>query len=281
VTRAFTRAWGGLRLGRILTSPVRLMPDFIIIGAQRCGTTSLYHHLVEHPCVVPAFKKEIHFFSLHFGRGVAWYRAHFPYRLYRGYMQRLHKKPFMTGEASPYYLFHPHAPKRASEVVPRVKLIVLLRNPVDRAYSHYHLLVRLGHETASFEDALGLEGERLHGETTRMIEDEDYFSFNHLYYSYLSRGIYVDQLMAWRSFFLQEQILVLRSEDFSDRPAMVMKRVADFLGLPVWDVGECKEYNQAHYPKMDAETRERLISYFKPHNQRLYDYLGVDLGWDN
>lgn len=256
------------------------MPDFIIIGAQRCGTTSLYNHLIEHPCVAPAFRKEIHFFSLHFGRGVAWYRAHFPYRLCRSYVRRPHRRPFITGEASPYYLFHPHAPERVSEVVPRVKLIVLLRNPVDRAYSHYHLVVRLGYEASSFEDALDMERERLQTEKARMIEDEDYFSFNHLYYSYLSRGIYVDQLKAWRSFFLEEQILVLESEDFSEQPSVVMKRVTDFLDLPMWDVTEYRKYNHARYPKMDARTRERLIGYFKPHNQKLYSYLGVDFGWD-
>ena len=115
---------------------MRLMPDFIIIGAARCGTTNLYRNLTQHPYIVPAFRKEVHFFdhTSNFKNGVAWYRAHFPLLLYKHYKQ-VRKQDIVTGEASPYYIFHPHAPKRAFEIVPQVKLIVMLRNPVDRAYS--------------------------------------------------------------------------------------------------------------------------------------------------
>jgi len=258
------------------------MPDFIIIGAQRCGTTSLYNYLMEHPNVVPAFRKEVHFFDNHFSKGITWYRSHFPFAIHKHYAKRIRHQDFITGEATPYYIFHPHAPQRVLETVPRVKLIVLLRNPVDRAYSHYHHEVKMGGETLSFEDAIEREQEKLPVEMAKMLEDKNYNSFDHQKYSYLSRGIYVDQLENWTSFFHREQILVLKSEDFFNDPATTLEQVIEFLSLPNWKLSnEYKEYNRAHYPEMDAATRERLSDYFEPHNQRLYEYLGVNLGWNN
>jgi hypothetical protein len=169
------------------------IPRFIIIGAQRCGTTSLYSYLIGHPYVASALQKEIHFFDLNFKKGVSWYRTQFP---------QLGEQGFITGEGSPYYIFHPHVPKRIFDTVPRAKLILLLRNPVDRAYSHYHHEVKLGVEPLSFEDAIDREEERLHGQGEKIIADESYYSFNHQHYSYLCRGVYAYQLTVWNSFSL-------------------------------------------------------------------------------
>jgi hypothetical protein len=266
----------------ILTGKMRLMPDFIIIGAQRCGTTSLYNYLIEHPNVVPAFRKEVHFFDSHFNKGITWYRSHFPFAIHKHYAKQIRHQDFITGEATPYYIFHPHAPQRVLETVPRVKLIVLFRNPVHRAYSHYHHEVKMGVETLSFEDAIEREKEKLPIEMAKMLEDQNYNSFDHQNYSYLSRGIYVDQLENWTSFFHREQILVLKSENFFNDPATTLEQVIEFLNLPNWKLSNgYKGYNRAHYPEMDTATRERLSDYFEPHNQRLYEYLGVNLGWNN
>ncbi len=261
-------------LHRLLTSHIRVLPDFIIIGAQRCGTTSLYNYLSQHPCVVPALVKEVHFFDINFHKGIHWYRSHFPTFLEK------YKQNIITGEASPYYIFHPHAARRIFKIIPQVKLIVLLRNPVDRAYSHYHHEVRIGAETLSFEEAIEKESERLKGEIKKMLENENYYSFNHQHYSYLSRGIYIDQIKVWMSLFPKEQILIIKSEDFYANPSAVFRRVLEFLNLPIWEPKEYKKFNYANYPKMNPATRKRLIKFFEPYNQKLYEYLGVNFGWD-
>lgn len=266
---------------RILTSQIRLTPGFIIIGAPRCGTTSLYNYLIRHPCIAPAFQKEIHFFDINFRKGIAWYRAHFPSFVHRYYVKKIRKQGrFVTGEASPYYIFHPHVPKRISEIMPQVKLIVLLRNPIDRAYSHYHRNVKRGRETLSFEDSIEEEKERLQGEMEKMLNDENYYSLNHRQYSYLSMGIYIDQLKVWLRFFSKEQILILKSENLYNDPPAVFKQVIDFLNLSRWELKEYGNYSPGNYPKMQTHTRERLIEYYKPHNQRLYEYLDVNFSWD-
>src|SRR5690348_6863383 len=147
------------KLYRGVTSPIRLLPDFLVIGTQRGGTTSLYHYLQAHESIAPSSIKEIHFFDRKYARGLAWYRGHFPTGAEKWYAQRLRRQAFVTGEASPVYLFHPHVPARVKQALPAVKLIVLLRNPVDRAYSQYYHAVELGLETRPFEEAIGDEVE--------------------------------------------------------------------------------------------------------------------------
>ena len=147
-------------------SAVGALPDFFIIGAKKCGTTFLYHLLGQHPHVEAAKKKEIHYFDHHFSKGNDWYRSHFPPPTWK------EGRRSITGESSPYYLFHPHAARRMAGVVPRARLIVLLRNPVDRAYSHYHQEAGRGHEPLTFEEAIEAEEARLRGERDRMLEHE-------------------------------------------------------------------------------------------------------------
>ena len=194
----------------------------------------------------------------------------------------MHTESLITGEASPYYIFHPLVPRRISEMVPQVKLIVLLRNPVDRAYSHYQHNVRMGREPLSFEEALENEELRLKGETDKMVADESYFSFNHQHFSYLSRGVYVDQLRDWQAYFSSEQILVLKSEDFYSSPSATYNQTLTFLNLPNWNLGEYGKHNYwGKYQPIDSATRKRLIDYYEPYNQELYDYLGTDFGWSD
>ena len=258
---------------------VSAVPDFIIIGTQKGGTTFFYNRLTKrHPYVEGAAKKEIHFFSRHFDRGVGWYMSHFPTPTQKD------GRWVLTGEASPYYLYHPHAARRAAEVVPHAKLIVLLRNPVDRAYSDYQHKHREGREPlSSFEEAIEAEEQRLRGEKEKMLADEDYASLDYRRFSYLSRGVYVDQLKEWRRYFDEEQLLVLKSEDFFEDPTDTMSIVYDFLGLPPWETenlrGNSPAQHKGRYKQLDSATRQHLEKYFQPHNQKLYDYLGVDFGW--
>jgi hypothetical protein len=160
-------------------------------------------------------------------------------------------------------------------------IIVLIRNPVERAYSHYHHEVNMGFETLTFEEAIDKEGERLDGEREKLIREETYRSFNFQNFSYISRGIYLDQLKDWRSFFNKDQMLVLRSEDFYHNPSKTLAQVTEYLGLKSWDLKEYKKYHQSNYQPMDPTIRTRLSEYYRPFNQCLYDYLDKDLSWDN
>jgi hypothetical protein len=249
------------------------LPDFVVIGAQKCGTGFLYRHLKRHPEIKSTDVREVHYFDDNYGKGLSWYRSQFPPSKGKG------KRWTVTGEKSPYYLYHPHAAMRIAEVIPRAKLIVLLRNPVDRAYSAYHHQVRAGHETLSFEEAIAAEEHRLRGEEGRMLADESYVSFDHRHFSYLSRGVYVDQLMTWHRFFDREQMLVLKSENFYEHTQEALDLVLNFIGLPGHEFDLTKPKNMNSYEPMNPNTRRRLEEFFEPHNRRLYDYLGIDFNW--
>ena len=190
------------------TANLRILPHFIIFGVARGGTTSLYNYLTAHPSIASAMTKEIMFFDHRFNFGLNWYKAHFPM-----FIHQLIKKPFVTGEASPSYLYHPLAPARIKEILPNIQLIILLRNPVDRAYSHYAMNLRQGQERLSFEAAVKHQlVERELFEQEGILENDNYYRRIYHPYAYLSRGIYLVHLKRWFSLFKQDQILILQSE---------------------------------------------------------------------
>ena len=254
------------------TSALRPLPDFLIIGAQKAGTTALYAYLREHPQITGPSWKEVSFFDRHYARGEAWYRGNFPNTL-RG-------RGGLVGEASPSYLFHPLAPERVAELVPEAKLVALVRNPVDRAFSHYQHEVALGREPLSFEDALAAEDERLRGEEERMAADPAYFSHTWWNYTYRARGRYAEQLERWLAVFPRQQLLVMPSEDLLAEPERAHGRVLEFLGAPPHRLAAYPRVFERRYDPMRPETRLRLAAEFAEPNRRLYELLGRNLGWE-
>lgn len=256
----------------------RAAPDYLIVGAQRCGTTSLHRYLVEHPAVVPPRfgYKGVHYFDTAFTRGPRWYRAHFPTH---GAMARTRARTGarpVVGEASPYYMFHPLALRRIAEMLPRVKLIVLLRDPVDRAHSHYEHMVLEGLEDApSFEEAVAREPARLAGEVDRLLEDPAYVSPAHQHHAYLARGEYADQVARLFELFPRAQVLVVSSERFFAEPAVELQRVTDFLGIEPFDrPPPPRRHNAGAYERMAPATRAALEAHFALSDARLRTLLG-------
>ena len=257
------------------------MPDFLIIGAQKCGTTSLYVYLSRHPQIIPASQKEIHFFDLNYDRGIDWYLSKFPAKINPQRWRSEGGEAILTGESSPYYLFHPSVPQRVKQLFPDIKLIVLLRDPVERTWSHYHHEVRLGFETLPFEAAINSEGERLAGEMEKLRGDRNYYSYNHQHYTYLSRGRYIEQLKAWMELFPREQFLILNSEEFYANPSATLSQTLTFLGLSPCNLEEYQRFNIGDNPPMSDKLREKLINYFSPYNQQLFDDLQVNWNWSS
>lgn len=258
---------------RRLTAPLRGLPSALIVGTQKGGTTSLFKYLVLHPDVLPPAAKEPHYFDLHYERGVHWYRARFPY------LSRL-RGGALTLEASPYYLAHPLAPERAAGLLPTAKIIALLRNPVDRAYSHYQWN-RLGREEPlPFGEAIEQESARLAGEEERLRADPGYYSYNHRTYSYLRRGQYIEQLRRWAEHFPRASLLVLQSEWLFRDPTAATDVVHQFLGLRPYRAQAYKPYLQGTYNRdLPPELRRRLVAHFEPYNRELYAWLGQEFDW--
>lgn len=253
---------------------MRILPSFLIIGAKKCGTTSLFSYLCQHPNIGAPTWKEISYFNIHFNRGNLWYKSFFPLSLPKRDTQHL-----ITGEATAEYICHPLAPQRIAATLPEVKLIALLRNPVERAYSHYHHTKRIGKEDLSFEEAIAREDSRVAQieHESRQLGLKSSPAYN---YTYLSSGMYAEQLEHWLPVFDRQRLLILKSEDFFNRPEATFKQVLEYLELPDWSPAKYRKYNYNRYSQtLDPSTRKDLIEYFRPHNQRLYELLQTDFGW--
>jgi hypothetical protein len=260
---------GGYRAYGRATASLRPLPDFLILGAQKAGTTALYAYLRWHPEITGPSFKEVSFFDRHYAKGERWYRAHMPVRRRRS----------LVGEASPSYLFHPLAPQRIAGMLPDARLIAILRNPVDRAFSHYQHEVALGREPLSFEDAVDREGERMRGELERMLRDPSYFSVAWWNYTYLARGRYAEQLERWFASFPREQLLVLFTEELAADTAATYRRVLEFLGVGARDLESYPRIFDRDYPDMSPVTRARLEQDFEEANHRVASLLGRDPPW--
>jgi len=267
-----------LRVGTA-TAPKRLLPSFIMIGGQRCGTTSLFRALTAHPQVVrPAFHKGINFFDLNYHRGMTWYRGHFPVSSIAEAVTARHGGP-VSFEASGYYMYHPFALERIARDLPQTKLVVMLRDPVERAYSAYRHELSRGYEWETFEKALALEDDRLIGELDRMRADVSYESFPHRHHSYRHRGHYADLLQRAFDLFPREQVHVIDSEMFFDKPALEYQRLLEFLGLSPFELSAFGRHNAEPGTPMEPATRQMLEEHYAVHNKRLAELLDWPSQW--
>jgi hypothetical protein len=258
----------------LLTAPLRMLPGFLIVGAQRCGTTSMYRALAEHPSVRKAvLHKGVHYFDMNYDRGFSWYRAHFP--LTRGAATG----GAQTFESSPYYLFHPLAAERIATDLPGVKLIVLVRDPVERAYSAYTHEFARGFETEPFETAVDLESDRLNGEEERIVTEPGYLSHSHQHHAYRARGQYVEQLDRLERLFGRPDIHVVDSGDFFTKPEPVYDSVLDFLGLTADEYPQFEQHNARPRSAIPEILRARLDEHFAPFDEQLTGWLGRVPSW--
>jgi hypothetical protein len=266
----------------ILTATARTLPTFLIIGAERAGTTSLYRYLGRHPQVMTATlrRKGAHYFDTNFGNGVRWYRSHFPTEwAIRRRARHVGIGRVVTGEACPYYVFHPLVSERVRSLLPDARLILMLRDPVSRAYSHFRHEVARGFEHLAFEDALDAEAERLDGEDERMQSDPTYVSFPHQHFSYLSRGRYLEQVTRWHALFPTEQLLIVDSSTFFGDPDKGFREVERFLGIAELFLRQYPRLNARSGADMAPATLERLQGHFAEPNRRLEEYLGRSFSW--
>ncbi len=262
---------------RQASSWARVLPDFIIIGAQKSGTSSLYSYLAQHPQLLPSLGKEVHFFDggMHprvdsFEKGQAWYRAHFALKKHLG----MHRKAF---EASPLYLFNPLAPKRIADLVPNAKLVAILRNPTERAISHYFHEKAKGRESLPIMDALHAEERRL----APAIAESDYKRDAFRNHSYKARGLYKVQIERYLNYFPMDNLLVTSSEAFFAEPASFLRRVFGFVGVDArCAISDLRPRNVAtNKSKVEPAVYEYLNDYFRAPNEALYELIGEDYGW--
>jgi hypothetical protein len=232
------------------------------------------------PRLFPAWNtKTSHYFEENWPRGEAWYRSHFPTVKQRAALERKHGAPPKVGEAAPLYMFHPLVAARVAQLMPRARMVVLLRDPVERAYSHWKERRTEGVEPLDFAAALAAEESRTAGEREKLLADPNYFSEAFDWYSYRARGRYLEHLTPWLDHFDREQLLFVASETLYREPAATYARILDFIGLPPYDLGAYDVFNDRPSKGMDDEVRAELTAYYRPHNAALAERLGMTFDW--
>ncbi|MCT7958959.1 tetratricopeptide repeat-containing sulfotransferase family protein [Laspinema palackyanum] len=244
-------------------------PNFLIVGIGKGGTSSLYYYLTQNPRILPALIKEIRFFDENFEKGLDWYLSHFP--------PIPKTSTFLTGEATPWYFVTGDVEKKIASIFPEIKLILVLRNPLFRSFSHFQMDFKNGREKRSFTEAITSEIEAI-----RNLADPSQADFNYWQSEkgYLLFSLYVYFLEKWMAVFPREQFLILQSEDFYANPAATLTQVFEFLDVPDYALPEYPNYNPGAYNPIDDNLRQRLADFFRPHNQKLEEYLGMTFNWD-
>lgn len=268
------------RTAAVASWEARVLPDVVLAGVQRSGTTALFEALYRLPMVErPRRGKGSHYFSYNYHRGWEWFQSQFPTRRWADLVELRHGHRLFCFDACPYYLFHPFAIERMAQALPDVNVLVMLRDPVRRAESHYHHSVRHGHETMPFADALAAEDRRLAGEDDRMQQDWTYWSHSHEHHSYVSKGRYVDQIERLLRHYPSEQVMIVQSEAFYRDPDSVLADVTTWLGLPAVELAGSDDRNGHEYTKMDRAVREQLIAVYREPNERLFELIGRRFDW--
>jgi hypothetical protein len=264
---------------RHATASFRRVPNVLIIGAQRSGTTTLYHRLSSIPYICGAFTKEVHYFDYNSGRGVDWYRAHFATRVKAKMLEHLYDSPSIHVEASPTYLIHPKVPERVVEQIGFTRVIASLRNPVERAYSHYQHERRQGREERSFGTCVQDELENMKsGGVYGTEEDWDAPEGDIRRKSYLRRGVYIDQIRNWSAALGRERVFAFQAERLFHDDRALWRELSEYLGVSITPTSTRAYYSHS-YPELTPDIRERLVTFYEPFNRELESWMGVELGW--
>jgi hypothetical protein len=243
----------------------RVLPSYVIVGAQKAGTTFLQSILTQHPEVGEPLRKEPNYFSFNYTKGEEWYRANFP----------IEEPGLITGDATTNYMFDPRAAERMARMLPDAKIIMLLREPVGRARSHHQMSVAVGDDTLPFGEAIAQEDQRLEGEVEKMLRDPAYAAWSFRRFSYRSRGLYLEQLKRLESFYPKDRILVMDSGFLFKNTDEALAEVEGFLGLKDWKPSRYKAENVAKVKsEVDEETIASLQEFFRVPNAELFEHLG-------
>ncbi|MBA3418186.1 MAG: sulfotransferase [Geodermatophilaceae bacterium] len=270
----------GTRTAGRLTAELRMTPSFLVVGAKRAGTTSLYDTLAGHPQVLRAvLHKEVHYFDNAYHRGASWYRGHFPTRAAAAISARRTGLTAVTGEATPSYMWHPLAAMRIAADLPDVRLIVLIRDPVQRAHSEHAHSVSMGWESEPFERALDLEEQRLSGEVARLVAEPLYRSRPHACQAYVTRGRYVEQLERLAALVGRDRLHVIDSDSMFLDAGPALDGLTSFLGLQTWQPSDLANLNARPRPVLPAHLNTRLADEFAPYDERLARWLGWTPSW--
>ncbi|HYG53391.1 MAG TPA: sulfotransferase [Flavobacteriales bacterium] len=264
---------------RILKSAKnRILPSFFIAGVEKCGTSSLFNYLLQHRSIIPPQRKDTYFFSNNnrYKKGIDFYRAFFAHKYYQKLAELSRGNKTITLDSTAIYFDYPQVPKRIHDMFPGSKVILMLREPVARAWSNYNMAVKFGFETLPFEQAIDMEQERVKWFENSVYNKGHNFAFQRVIYK--ARGEYINHIPTWKNFF-GDNLYIEFAENLAARPQETFNGVLDFLGLKRQQVNFEKVNEGSYTSKLNETTRQQLTKYYQPLNRQLAEYLNIALPW--
>jgi len=254
-------------------------PDFLIVGAQKAGTTALYRYLEQHHQLLQNKSwKEVHYFDdvKNYQKGIVWYLGHFPYKI--------EKKNRLVFEATPEYLYYDHIPKLIKQDLGEMKIMIILRNPAERAYSAWKMYNSF--QNNPHEHLREIYDGRTFAESIYQ-EMNNELDIDNEPYHYIGRGKYVYQIENYLEYFAKDSILVLDFNNFKKNLKSMLDQVCNFLEIELFtrgeiDVFETQKHNvgkKQEKSNSDQATLELLKNHFIPYNKKLYELLNYRFGW--
>ncbi len=273
--------------------------DFMIIGTQKGGSTALHEYLHQHPSCWGSFFKETDFFLFPsvYMKGLPWYME---YMWKECIPFRYSLSDCLLFESTTWYSYWHEVPERLFEYNPHLKFIFLVRNPIDRAYSQYNMLVRWTKSKLLYEYSLFPNKKNLNVLLDKLLDTQKYpFEYwidleieknsrqesisADFFPDFLHRGFYGEQLERYYQFFSKENILVLESNELRFNRMFTLRKIEQFLNIPSvdWDTINLEDKFVSQYAtKMTYDIRKKLISFFEPYNKKFYNLIGKDFGWE-
>ena len=255
-----------------LTGSARVLPDFLIIGAKRCGTTSLFTHLPEHPSITSSHHDNMGFFNDNFNLGINWYRSFFIKKSHKKKIENKYGK-CLSFDTTTTYMESKTTAQNVKKVKPDMKIIVMVRNPIDRAYSQYQRTIKDNIESRKFEDSIDDEIKKIDN------EKEISFKINRNESNYIKKGIYYEQLKPWFELFPRENIGIFSTEEFKINSEKIYNNIFDFLDLPHFAIKNNTIMEKGNYSSMNKEVRDKLANYYKDHNEKFFNLIGKTFQW--
>jgi hypothetical protein len=255
-----------------ISSPFRTLPNFLVIGVKRCGTTTLFEQLSEHPCIEKSAHDNLGFFNNNFELGLNWYKSHFTTNFKKKQIIKKYGK-FATYDVTSSYIQYEKTATNISKTLPNIKLILILRNPTSRAYSEYNQNIIDEDESRGFEKLIKEEILQMENEQNNKLK----FSLDKI--NLIKKGIYINQILPWLEIFPKNQILIISTEEFGNKTNETYNKIFKFLELPKYEIRNKQRYRKGNYKKMSNETRELLDHFYEKYNNELFQKIGQKFEW--
>ena len=255
-----------------ITAAQRKLPDFLVIGGKRCGTTTLFEFLRQHQMIAEPVIDHMGFFDDNYSIGINYYKSFFPIKT-----EETAKK--LDYDVTTSYLTSPFVAERVAKEIPNVKIIVLLRNPTSRAWSDYNASQKKDASEEEFQTYIYDYLQELEASDFEEKVSKNDYNMSEPFSNFIKKGLYAVYLKKWLKLFPRKNFLFISTESFSKDENKVFKQIFDFLGLSNFEIHKLQRMSKGNYEKLNPKIKNKLDLFFASHNDELFKLINEKYDW--